>query len=177
MFKYREDNYLKKYSEENYYIPDLVNEQTGQVDEYLLIRDRAILKEILKYTVHDIRAFLGQFPEISSVVFDRIENGYNYANKLGVDPNLCYHYFSSFAGIRKGILLYSSSELEEFQLLFMKMTTNIGDHYQRRIKLFLDLVEESFVPMEVVEVEKNSRIAVQRNFHPRVLKKEKRKIV
>ncbi len=165
--------FLMKYRNKgNYYIRNLVSENTGRIDQYYFENKSCNLDHILEEMCYDIGSLLQQYPGATDIEeINRLRDiAYYQAKNLCVNPEYCYHYFGREQFKFQGITVCN---LEESGLFLMKMTTNLGNDYQRRVDFIYDMEESLLYPNRVVEVERREGIAIQNSFSPKGLRKKK----
>lgn len=160
------------------YIPNLINNDIGRVDDYRFLDSEVGLDLLLWHTGESIAELLRQYP--TALLLEEIhkledKEYQSLRNNMG-DKDCYYHYYGKDNGCSQGICIYSLDHVEDSGIFSMNVTTNIGKDYQRRVQLFYDGIEEYFVPQSVIEVEKSKGIIVERSFSPKVLRKVKKYI-
>ena len=163
----------------NYYIPDLVNKETGRVNEYLFSNENtATLRLILEHTCGSLGQLLQQYPNAlePEAIFYLMDRNYKKIAEYHLNPEYCYQYFSNCHRSFQGVRIYPVDSLEDPYLFLMRMTTNIGSFYQRRVDFIYDADEESIIPNSVVEVERKNGIVIQSQVSSKVLRKKKYRV-
>lgn len=158
----------------NYYVPNLVNQLTGKIDEYYMKEDDVFLYFILEQISSNIEELFTQYPMCSDE--EEIERllvcQARFARSLGISSDCCYHYFGKKDKVFQGITVGSSVQDEVIPIKIT--TTDImkgGPTYQRRVEVMYDKEEEYFIPKSVVEVEKSNGVVIQSDFSPKTLGK------
>lgn len=162
---------MKYRNKGNYCIRDLANENTGRIDQYYFEDGSSNLNHILEQTSRDIGCLLQQYPEaiLEEEITRLVDIAYHQAKNLRVNPEYCYHYFSREQFTFQGVTVHN---LGESSMFLMKITTNLGTDYQRRVGFIYDMASEMIYPNSVIEVERKDGIAIQTNFNPKVLRKK-----
>lgn len=159
----------------NYYVPDLVNQATGKVDECYTEEKDVFLHYALQHTSSSILKLLNQHPTCweEEEVARLLKAQAKLAKSLGISSDYCYQYFGRRDNISQGISIQEPT----MDVLFpMKITTtdfmNGEAVFQRRVEIIYDSEYEYFKPKSVVAVEKNSDgLVVQCEFSPKSLSK------
>lgn len=169
---------MKYRSNGNYFIPDLVGDESKRVDEYCFTEDNVMLGDILQQTSDGLIELFQQYPMALDMEFimGLVDRAYKTAKTLKVNPELCYHYFAKKNGIYRGISIDFIDEEQDMGLFLMKMTASCGRGNQTRVNFMYDIVDDCLIPKEVLEVEARNGIAVQKSFSPKILRKTKKYI-
>ena len=170
---------MKLKNKEIRYIPNLMNEKSFGIDQYVISEKEAKLYFDLKQVSASIERLLDQYP--MSVEKEEIERfldyHFAYAKKAGVNPDYCYHYYGKEGDISQGIIV----DLPRYPAFIpMKITTTefYGNEpmYQRRVDLIYDKTYEEYMLNKFVEVSKENGVVVQSSFPPKILKKIRKTI-
>lgn len=160
----------------NFFVPNLVNQKTGLVDEYRIVDVNTRLNLILEHTNFCLENLLGQYPELlaDEEVIKTMNRLYDFAKKAGINPLECYYYLARCKGTAVGARVNWLENLGKMNLFPIDVVTNSGSNYQRRVSLTYNTEEECYCCSSIVEVEKNnSGIVIQSTYSPKVLKKAK----